>query len=122
MSIEQDLVDLLTPKFGTRVWWKVTPDDFALNSDDDFAILDNVGGDEYWYQDNSLPSHRNMTLRVRTFSRGAQQAQDNGRAVSRLLAGSGIICRPEGAANSIYDEGGKYHGTLQHFGVWYPDP
>jgi len=120
MTIEQQIVDLLNPMFNEQVFWVTTPDGYFSNAD--FVILSSMGGDEYWYQDNSVPDHKNMTLRVRTFSRDPQQAMNNGRAVARALAGSGITCRPEGAVTSIYDEGGKYHGTLQHFGVWYPDP
>lgn len=119
-TIEQRIIDMLAPLFGQRVWWKTTPVGVTLEGSD-FAIVDDMGGSEAWYLENAMPEHRNMIVRVQTFSQDAQRAQMNGRKISRLFLASDITCRPQGAPNSIVDPGSGFIGTLQHFSLWYKD-
>jgi hypothetical protein len=126
MSFETDLIALLTPLFPTkRVWFDTTPDGIDLSAGM-FCIIQQVGGDDRWYVDNTPHDFANARLQFTVWGPTTRSAiSDKMRELrTEIMAANSatLITLPQGAPVSDYNDVLKLRGAHQSYGFWYPDP
>jgi Protein of unknown function (DUF3168). len=126
MSFETDLIDKYGAIFGGRLWHDTAPDDFNPNAAPDvFCIMQQVGGTDRWYVDNTLPGMQNARMQFFVWGPRRIEVSDAARALRKAVADSiaiNWVTSPLGAAVNDYNEVLKLRGARQDFGFWYPDP
>jgi hypothetical protein len=120
MSFEADFIALLNPLVGGKVFFDSTPDGFLPNVDR--IIVQQVGGKEAWYVDQSLPSHKHARMQVFVWTTDRLTASPLARLVAKTIAESAFVAEPYGAPASEHQPVLKLFGSRQDFGIWYPDP
>jgi hypothetical protein len=127
MTFEATLIALLNPLFANRVWFDTTPDGYsaAQMQAGPFCVVQQVGGDDRWYVDNTLYDMQNSLMDFTVWGPTREGVMEKIRALRKLLADSNsptFIVLPQGAPVTDYNESLKLRGAHQKFGFWYPDP
>lgn len=117
MSIEVDLINLLGPLVGGRIYPDVTPE----NPDYPLIVYQQVGGKAYAYMENKLPDHLHARMQICVWSKRRIEASAIGHQVEKLLIESPIVAEAYGAFASAYEDTLKLYGTRQDFGIWFKD-
>lgn len=121
MSYETDLVALLDPVSPNEVWWLKMPDGHPV-PDIGLLVLQQVGGSESWYVDQSRPGFQQARVQIAAWAPSALAAINLMRSARNLLATSGWKVQPmSNAIDQDLPVIGMF-GRMQHFGIWYPDP
>ena len=127
MSFETDIIALLNPLFANRVWFDTTPDNYSATqmAAGEFCLINQTGGDDKWYVDNSLHEFANARLQFTVWGPTRIGVSGKIRELRKLIADSSsatFITLPQGAPVSDYNEVLKLRGSHQTFGFWYPEP
>lgn len=118
MSYEAPLRELLQPLFAGGVFPDTLPDAHKIFP---AAVYNQVGGEETWYVDNSIPDHLNARVQITIFAEDRVQANDLARNVGKRLADNNFIVRPIGAFTGGYDDANGIYMTHRDFSLWYSD-
>lgn len=119
MSLEKDLRDFLMPLLpsGSNVW----PDGTQPGAQAPLIVYQQIGGEEYWYVDNTKPSNENARVQIGSWAKSRPEASALARAVSTRLCTDNppFNVRPIGAPTSDFDEDLGLYGSIQDFSIWY---
>ena len=126
MSFESDLTTLCETVFAERVWWDTSPagkpPEFYRVP---FVIINQVGGMDAWYVDNTLKDFQNARVQFNVWGSHradvANAMRDLRKAIADSISGDWITM-PFGAAVNDFNEVLDLRGSRQDFGFWYRDP
>lgn len=116
---EQDLLDLLKPLVADQVFWDVTPDGYKITGP--IIILQRVGGKDGWYIDQTQSDQKNARMQVGVWAKSRLVAAPLARLVEKTIADSSFVAEPLGAPMDQNQPDLKIFGSIQLFGIWYPD-
>lgn len=126
MSFETDLITKYESVFGGRLWFDQIPDGTPRSQlSAPFGIMQQVGGKDQWYFDNTLPDYQNARMQFWVWGDRRIAVADAARTLRKAIADSNtstFITMPQGAAVGDYNEVLKLAGARQTFGFWYTDP
>lgn len=114
---ENILHSLLSGLVDGRVYPDVTPD----NPTFPLIIYQQVGGQDYAYVENKLPSHRNARVRIIVCSKGSLESNNLIRKCEQAIIERNIFEAVQivGSFTTSYiDSVGIYEAT-QDFSIWY---
>lgn len=123
MSFEADIIAKYGPMFNGRVYFDTAPDGWTpAQMAEPFCIVNQVGGDERWYIDNTRADLQRAHLQF--FVWGARReevaaAANAFRDAAAASSTSDFIVIPTGAVVSDFNEALKLRGTRQEFVFWH---
>lgn len=112
MALEEELVLLLGPLAGGRVYPDAAPEDATLP----FIVYQQVGGTAFWYVENAIPSHRHARVQIGVWATSRQEANGIAHAIERAICESGLVAEPYGAFTAVSEPDMRMYGTRQDFG------
>lgn len=114
---ETILHSLLTGLVDGRVYPDVTPD----NPTFPLIIYQQVGGMDYAYVENKLPSHRNARVRIIACSKGGLQSNNLIRQCEQaIVEGNGFdVVQIVGSFTTSYIDSVGIYEAIQDFSIWY---
>lgn len=123
MSFEADIVTKFGPAFGGRIFFDTAPDGWtAAQMAAPFCIVNQIGGSERWYTDNSRAELQNVHLQFFVWGARREEVSAAARAFRAAAAASNasdFIVIPTGALTSDYNEALKLRGIRQDFIFWH---
>lgn len=120
MSIEATLTALLNPICGNRVYWDTLDEGYVIAAP--VLICQQVGGEAFWYVDDTMPSHKNARIQITVWGQRRKEVNTLARLVEKTICEAHLTAKPVGAFVSDYEEPLKLFGTRQQFDIWYLDP
>lgn len=133
MSYEANLTSLLSSYFDGRFWWDTAPDDIDVKDGGVFCIVQQVGGTDQWYVDQSLPEWQNARVQFVIWGKRRIDVSNKADLLRQVLAQSidADVFRviPQGARVNEMNEALSLRGARITFEIWYrtnqvdpPDP
>jgi len=123
MSFETDLIAICNPLFNNRVWFDTTPEGMSrADMSAPFLLIDQVGGKDAWYVDNTLPDFQNARMQFSIWGDMRLAVADAARVLRTALATAsvpGFVVEPLGAVVNDYNDVLKLRGARQDFSIWY---
>ncbi|MBS1143366.1 MAG: hypothetical protein H6R14_772 [Proteobacteria bacterium] len=114
MSMESDLVALLTPICG-----ETYPDVAPLGVAMPYVVWQQLGGETMRYADNTAMDHRRPLVQVAVWSEARQTSLDLIRQIEdALTASSAFTAEPQGEPISMYEPDTQRYGSIQRFLIW----
>lgn len=121
MSFEQDLLELLNPLAGNRVFWDASPEGARITQAT--ILIEGAGGrDRSWYVEKKLGDTAHARVRITVISPDKQEACDLSRQVERTICESAFDAQSMGAFSGQYVAALKLYENRQDFGILYADP
>lgn len=115
MSVESDLVALLSSTFSGRLY----PDTAPIGTAMPYATWQQVGGAAVNPYSGSLPGYGEMRIQINVWSKTRDDANTLMRTVENLLRPNPFAGRPIGALIARYEETTGARGAQQDFSVWH---
>lgn len=126
MTVEADITAICNPVFNERVWWDSIPDGMTPEEmDDPLVIIQQVGGVDKLYADNTVHEFQNGNLQFFVWGRRREEVNAAMNLLRKTLIDSNteeLVIIPQGAAVNDYNEVLKLRGRRQNFSVWSKDP
>lgn len=120
MTIEATLTALIKPLNGNRIWWDTLPDGYIVV--DPVVIAQQVGGDAFWYVDQTLPDHKHARIQLTVWAKTRAAANALSRLLEEQIAANVPNAQVYSAFTAVTEPDLNLYGNQQHFGFWYPHP
>lgn len=115
MSVESDLVSVLEPLAGSRVYPDVAPDNVARP----YITYQQVGGTPVNFL-SGVPSKRNGRFQINVWADTRIEAANIIRQVEDAVRLSSLLLAvTEGGAVADYEDEMKLYGARQDFSIWF---
>ena len=86
------------------------------------VIAQQVGGDAFWYLDQTLPDHRHSRIQLTVWAKSRMAANALSRLLEEQIAANIPNAQPYSAFIAVMDTDLGLYGNHQQFGIWYPNP
>lgn len=115
MTVEADLIAVLDPLVGSRVYPDVGPD----NAVTPYVTYQQVGGVPVNFL-AGVPDKRNGRFQINVWSRTRAEAMGIIRQIEDAVRlSSTLLATSEGGAVSVYEPDTKLYGARQDFSIWF---
>lgn len=119
--MEASLIAFFNTYTPGRVWFNTMPD--AASFDDNFIILQQVGGKTTEYVERDLvPGYKNARIQMHIWGKSYPVIAALARQIEDALKQSSFIVEFYDAPTAAEDAPLKLFGTLQQFSLWFLDP
>jgi len=122
MSFEGNLTTLLSHHFSDRFWWDTAPDKIDVDGGD-FCIVQQVGGTDEWYVDQSLPEWQMARVQFQCWGKRriavTEKADLIRQALAESIAADVFRVIPMGGRVNDYNDALNLYGSRVMFEIWY---